>query len=47
VGTIRDQATTTDTVDGLGHLRTHYFIVRVYDEAGQHADSNRVSAFIP
>lgn len=47
VGTIRDQATTTHTVGGLGYLKTHYFIVRVYDDAGQHADSNRVSAFIP
>lgn len=44
---IQDPATNTHTVGGLAHLTTYYFIVRVYDAAGQFADSNRVSLFIP
>jgi LEA14-like dessication related protein len=43
VATITDRSTTTATVGDLAHLKTHYFIVRVYDMAGQHADSNRVA----
>lgn len=37
---IMEQATTTYTVGNLQHFTTHYFIIRVYDSVGQHADSN-------
>jgi hypothetical protein len=46
-GTVDQQTSTTYTVGGLSHLTTHYFRVQVYDLAGQHADSNIVSIFIP
>jgi LEA14-like dessication related protein len=46
-GTVQQQGTTSFTVGGLSHLSTHYFLVRVLDDAGQSADSNRVSIFIP
>ncbi len=44
---ILDQATTSYTKGNLQHLTTHYFIVRVYDSVGQHADSNVASVFVP
>ncbi len=44
---IGDQNVTQHSASNLQHLTTHYFIVRVYDRAGQHADSNRASVFIP
>lgn len=47
VATINDQNVTTHLVGNLQHLTTHYFRIRVYDEAGQHADSNIVSIVIP
>jgi LEA14-like dessication related protein len=47
VADITDRTATTHTVGNLQHLTTHYFIVRVYDAVGQHADSNLVSVFIP
>lgn len=47
VASITDQNVTTQTVGGLARLRTHYFVVRVYDAAGQHTDSNKASVFIP
>lgn len=46
LATITDQSTTTYTAGNLAHVTTHYFIVRVYDTAGQHADSNIASVFI-
>lgn len=47
VATITDRSTTTASVGSLAHLTTHYFIVRVYDMAGQRADSNRAALFVP
>lgn len=47
VASITEQTTTTHTVGNLQHLTTHYFRIRVYDEAGQHADSNIASIIIP
>lgn len=47
VADITDRTSTTHTVGNLKHLTTHYFIVRVYDAIGQHADSNLVSIIIP
>ncbi|UCC93574.1 MAG: LEA type 2 family protein [Thermoplasmata archaeon] len=44
---IMEQSTTTYTVGNLDHITTHYFIIRVYDSVGQHADSNVGSIFIP
>jgi LEA14-like dessication related protein len=44
---ITEQTTTQYTASNLQHLTTHYFIVRVYDTAGQHADSNVGSVLIP
>ena len=44
---LTEQSTTSYTAGNLQHLTTHYFIVRVYDSVGQHADSNIGSAFIP
>lgn len=44
---IEDQNAMQHTVSNLQHLTTHYFIIRVVDEGGQHADSNRASVFIP
>ncbi len=44
---ITEQATTSYTAGNLQHLTTHYFIVRVYDTVGQHADSNVGSVFVP
>jgi LEA14-like dessication related protein len=44
---ITEQATTSYTAGNLQHLTSHYFIVRVYDSVGQHADSNIGSVFIP
>jgi len=44
---ILDQATTSYTKGNLQHLTTHFFIIRVYDSVGQHADSNVASVFIP
>ncbi|MCJ2541107.1 MAG: hypothetical protein LN414_07560, partial [Candidatus Thermoplasmatota archaeon] len=44
---LTEQSTTSYTAGNLQHLTTHYFIVRVYDSVGQHADSNISSAFIP
>ena len=44
---LTEQSTTSYTAGNLQHLTTHFFIVRVYDSVGQHADSNISSAFIP
>ena len=44
---IADRATTSYTAGNLQHLTTHYFVVRVYDAVGQHADSNLGSVFVP
>ncbi len=44
---IGDQNAVQYTAGNLQHLSTHYFIVRVVDEGGQHADSNRASVIIP
>lgn len=44
---ITGQSTTSYTAGNLQHLTTHYFIVRVYDSVGQHADSNIGSAIVP
>ncbi len=47
VATETDQNVTSHTVGNLQHLTTHYFRIRVYDQAGQHADSNIASVFVP
>jgi LEA14-like dessication related protein len=44
---IEDQNVMQYTASNLQHFSTHYFIVRVYDEGGQHADSNREPVIIP
>ncbi len=44
---LTEQSTTSYTAGNLQHLTTHYFIVRVYDSVGQHADSNIGSVFVP
>lgn len=41
------RATSTHTEGNLQQLTTRYFIVRVYDTVGQHADSNVGSVFVP
>jgi predicted phage tail protein len=46
-GTVNNQISTTYTVGSLSHLTTHYFRVRVFDQAGQHTDSNVQSLFVP
>jgi LEA14-like dessication related protein len=44
---VTERSTTSHTVGNLQHLTTHYFIIRVYDTVGQHADSNIGSVFVP
>jgi LEA14-like dessication related protein len=46
-GTLTDREETTLTVTGLDHLSEHYFLVRVYDDAGGHSDSNIMSLWMP
>lgn len=44
VNMIADKLTTSFTLTGLSANTTYYFMIRVYDTGGLHADSNQVTA---
>ncbi|MCD6461606.1 MAG: hypothetical protein J7L61_02565 [Thermoplasmata archaeon] len=46
-GTITDRESVDYTIEGLQHLTTYYFKIRVYDTEGLYADSNEVSLLMP